>query len=124
MWIIFGGSSVLRAAELAKNFTKSKFHHRMKPFLPPDSSKKSPRSDSGPQSEVSSMAYAGIGLQFAAGIILFLFAGKWIDSRFGTAPIGVLLGVFVVAAASFYNVYRQLTAAQKKDDEIHHRIPR
>ena len=87
----------------------------MKPFLPPDPTKKRP------QSEVSGMAYAGIGLQFAAGIILFLFAGKWIDSRFGTAPIGVILGVFVGAAASFYNVYRQLAAAQKKDDEIHHR---
>ena len=118
MWIIFGDSSVLWPPELAKNFTKSKFHHRMKPFLPPDPTKKRP------QSEVSSMAYAGIGLQFAAGVILFLFAGKWIDSRFGTAPIGVILGVFVGAAASFYNVYRQLAAAQKKDDEIHHRITR
>ena len=87
----------------------------MKPSLPPDPSRKTP------QSEVSGMAYAGIGLQFAAGIILFLFAGKWIDSKLGTAPIGVILGVFVGAAASFYNVYRQLAAAQKKDDEIHHR---
>ncbi|MFN2602347.1 MAG: AtpZ/AtpI family protein [Gemmatimonadaceae bacterium] len=86
----------------------------MKPFLPPDPTKKSP-------SETSGIAYAGIGLQFAFGIILFLFAGKWIDSRFGTAPIGVILGVFVGAAASFYNVYRQLSAAQKKDDELHHR---
>ena len=89
----------------------------MKPFLPPDPTKKT-------QSETSGMAYAGIGLQFAAGIILFLFAGKWIDSRFGTAPIGVILGVFVGAGASFYNVYRQLAAAQKKDDEMHHRITR
>jgi len=88
----------------------------MKPFLPPDPSKKSPQS-----AEVSGMAYAGIGLQFAAGIILFLFAGKWSDSSFGISPIGVILGVFVGAAASFYNVYRQLAAAQKKDDEIHHR---
>jgi len=117
MWKIFGASSVWSPPELAKNFTKSKFLLRMMPSsLPPDHRKKSPH-----PAEVSGMAYAGIGLQFAAGIILFLFVGKWIDSKFGISPIGVILGVFIGAAASFYNVYRQLTAAQKKDDELHHR---
>jgi F0F1-type ATP synthase assembly protein I len=71
--------------------------------------------------DLSGMAYAGIGLQFAVGIFLFLYLGKWIDARFATGPAGVIAGVFIGAAASFYRVYRRLTAAQKKDDELHGR---
>ncbi len=70
---------------------------------------------------LSGMACAVIGLQFAIGIILFLYLGKWIDARFATGPAGVIAGVFIGAAASFYSVYRRLTAAQKKDDELHGR---
>ena len=35
----------------------------------------------------------GVGLQFAAAIVLFLFAGKWVDSKLGTEPWFLLLGV-------------------------------
>jgi F0F1-type ATP synthase assembly protein I len=71
--------------------------------------------------ELSVTSYAGIGLQFAIGIFLFLYLGKWIDARFATAPAGVIGGVFVGAIVSFYFVYRQLTAAQRKDDAAHGR---
>lgn len=71
--------------------------------------------------ELSVTSYAGIGFQFAVGIILFLYLGSWIDSRFATGPAGVIGGVFIGATVSFYSVYRQLTAAQKKDDEAHGR---
>jgi len=71
--------------------------------------------------ELSVTSYAGIGLQFAIGIILFLYLGKWIDARFGSSPAGVIGGVFIGATVSFYSVYRQLSAAQKKDDEAHGR---
>jgi ATP synthase protein I len=52
--------------------------------------------------------YAGVGLQFAASILLFLYAGQWLDRRFGTAPWGVLVGVLVGASAAFYSMYRKL----------------
>jgi F0F1-type ATP synthase assembly protein I len=71
--------------------------------------------------ELSVTSYAGIGLQFALGILLFLYLGKWIDARFATGPAGVIGGVFIGATVSFYSVYRQLTAAQKKDDAAHGR---
>ncbi|MEX2572257.1 MAG: AtpZ/AtpI family protein [Gemmatimonadota bacterium] len=59
-------------------------------------------------------AFLGIGIQFAGSIILFLFAGKWLDERLGTEPWLLLLGVFVGAAAGFYSLYRQLVIAPRE----------
>jgi ATP synthase protein I len=62
--------------------------------------------------------YAGVGIQFAAAVILFLFAGQWLDRRLGTSPVFLMLGVFVGAGAAFYSMYRKLMAdqeARKKD---------
>lgn len=56
---------------------------------------------------------AGVGLQFAGAIVLFLFAGRWVDSRLGTEPWFLLLGVMVGAAAGFWSLYRQLTAPRR-----------
>ena len=61
--------------------------------------------------------YAGVGLQFALGIILFLFAGSWADGKLGTSPVFLLVGVFIGGGAAFYSMYRRLSAAQKADDE-------
>jgi F0F1-type ATP synthase assembly protein I len=51
---------------------------------------------------------AGVGLQFAAAIVLFLFLGRWLDGLFGTEPWLLLAGVLVGAVGGFYSMYRQL----------------
>ena len=61
--------------------------------------------------------FAGLGIQFAAAIILFLFAGQWVDDRLGTNGLFTIAGVFIGAGAAFYNMYRKITAAQRRDDE-------
>jgi F0F1-type ATP synthase assembly protein I len=63
----------------------------------------------------SASEFAGIGLQFAASIVLFVFAGQWLDRRLGTGPVFLILGVFVGAGGAFYSMYRKLMAAQKCD---------
>lgn len=60
--------------------------------------------------------YAGVGLQFAASIIAFLYAGQWLDRRFGTAPWGVIGGVFLGASAAFYSIYRRLMADLRRHE--------
>lgn len=57
---------------------------------------------------------AGVGLQFAGAILLFLFAGRWLDERLGTAPWLLLLGVLVGAVAGFYSLYRQLVIVPRE----------
>jgi len=66
--------------------------------------------------------YAGIGLQFGVSILVFLYGGQWLDKRFGTSPIFLMLGVFVGAGAAFYSMYRKLMADQRKDDEAKKRL--
>ncbi len=66
---------------------------------------------------LSGADFAGVGIQFAVAIIAFLFAGQWLDNRIETKPIFTIAGVFLGAGAAFYNMYRKITAAQKKDDE-------
>jgi ATP synthase protein I len=60
--------------------------------------------------------FAGVGLQFAVSILVFVFAGQWLDRKLGTAPWLLMLGVFLGAGASFYSMYRKLMAAQARED--------
>ncbi len=62
---------------------------------------------------ISAAQFAGVGLQFAATIVVFAFAGIWLDKKLGSSPWFVLVGVFVGAAAGFFSIYRQLMAAQR-----------
>jgi F0F1-type ATP synthase assembly protein I len=75
------------------------------------------RSHPSPKQGLSGADFAGLGLQFALAIILFLFAGQWLDNRLGINGLFTIVGVFVGAAAAFYNMYRKISAAQKRDDE-------
>lgn len=68
-------------------------------------------------SQVEGAQFIGVGLQFAGSILLFLFAGRWLDERLGTEPWLLLLGTLVGAAAGFYSLYRQLTSATRGRDE-------
>jgi F0F1-type ATP synthase assembly protein I len=61
--------------------------------------------------------FAGVGIQFAVAIIVFLFAGQWLDKRLGTNGLFTIAGVFLGGGAAFYNMYRKITAAQRRDDE-------
>jgi F0F1-type ATP synthase assembly protein I len=45
-----------------------------------------------------------------------VYAGQWLDRKLGTAPWMLMLGVFLGAGASFYSMYRKLTAAQRRED--------
>ncbi len=75
------------------------------------------RSQPSPNKGLSGADFAGMGMQFAVAIIVFVFAGQWLDNRLGFNGLFTVVGVFVGAAAAFYNMYRKITAAQKKDDE-------
>lgn len=71
----------------------------------------------GRKDELSAGAFAGLGIQFAVGIILFLYIGKWIDAKLGTSPVFLIGGVFLAAGGSLYKIYRRIAAEQKLDDE-------
>lgn len=65
----------------------------------------------------STSGYATAGLQFAVALVLFALGGDWLDDRFGTGPLFLLLGVFGGGAAAFYGMYRKLMAPHGKKPE-------
>ena len=66
---------------------------------------------------LSGADFAGLGVQFALAIVVFLFIGQWIDKRAGTNGLFAIIGMFFGAGGSFYLMYRKISAAQKLDDE-------
>ena len=69
------------------------------------------------KNELDLSTFAGVGLQFAIAIVLFLLLGQWADKKFGTAPVFLIAGVFIGGGAAFYSMYRRIAAAQRADDE-------
>lgn len=62
------------------------------------------------------MVFAGSGIQLVVSILLFVYAGRWLDGKLGTSPWLLVLGAFVGAFAGFYSMYRALMAPTKKKD--------
>lgn len=59
-------------------------------------------------------AYVGLGIQFAAGILLFTFLGSWLDDRLGTSPWLLMVGVFGGFALSMFWIYRRLVIVPRE----------
>lgn len=72
------------------------------------------RPATGSDEDQSPWALAGLGAQFFASILIFVYAGNWLDRRLGTSPLLLLLGVFVGGGGSFVLGYRGLTRRQRE----------
>ena len=59
--------------------------------------------------------YLSLGVEFVASILLCLFAGRWLDGKFGTDPILMLIGAFVGASVGFYSFIRTVLRLQEKE---------
>jgi F0F1-type ATP synthase assembly protein I len=62
------------------------------------------------------LALAGLGLQFAVSLLLFYYLGSWLDRRFGTGPVFLMICVFGGAGVAFYAMYKQLMAVQRREE--------
>ena len=69
---------------------------------------KGPTRPSPSEDTQSPWSLAGLGMQFFLSVLLFTYAGNWMDARFGTSPLFVLAGVIGGGGASFYLSYRRL----------------
>lgn len=60
------------------------------------------------------MKYAGLGVQLAASILVFVFLGQWLDRKAGTGGLFTILGAFLGFGGTMYGLIRSLN---KGDDE-------
>lgn len=62
--------------------------------------------------------YLGLGTQLAATIVLMFFLGRWLDSKFNTTPVLIIVFSFLGGFAGIYNFIKtvlQLNAKKKID---------
>jgi F0F1-type ATP synthase assembly protein I len=50
----------------------------------------------------------GVGWYIGGCIVLGVFAGLWLDSKFDTKPILVIVGLILGLIIAFYGVYRMI----------------
>ena len=65
-------------------------------------------------------SYLTIGLELAVFLLVFIFLGRYLDSRLGTEPWLLMTGATVGFIAGFYNLFRtlsQLSESEKKKEE-------
>lgn len=63
---------------------------------------------------------SAVGITFAVAIVLGLALGWWVDKKFDTAPVGLLVGLLIGIAAGFKNLFTvsaRLDRQAKKDAE-------
>ncbi len=54
------------------------------------------------------MRLVGVGWYIAGCIVLGVFGGHWLDNKFNTKPILLMVGLILGVIVAFYGVYRML----------------
>lgn len=54
------------------------------------------------------MRFAGLGVQMAASILVFVFLGLWLDGKAGTEPLFTILGAFIGFGGTMWTLIRAL----------------
>jgi hypothetical protein len=80
---------------LAKFFTNSYFCHVT-------------NSDPGDHKDPGPMRYAGLGVQLAVSVLVFVLGGQWLDRRLGTGGIVTVAAAFLGFGGTMYWLIRQL----------------
>jgi hypothetical protein len=54
------------------------------------------------------MRYAGLGIQLAASLVVFVLIGQWADRKLGTGGILTILAAFLGFGGTMYSLIRTL----------------
>jgi Putative F0F1-ATPase subunit Ca2+/Mg2+ transporter len=69
--------------------------------------------DPGGEKTPGPMRYAGLGVQLAVILVVFVLAGQWADRKLGTGGIITIAAAFLGFGGTMYSLIRTLT---RKDD--------
>jgi len=61
--------------------------------------------------------YSGLGIQLVAVILVFLFAGIWLDNKFGTKFLFTLTLTLIGFFGGFYSFYLNMKNLSKSEKE-------
>ncbi len=57
---------------------------------------------------LAALRLMGVGFFVGGSILLGVVAGLWLDNKLNSAPIWVIVGLFLGLVIAFYGVYRML----------------
>jgi len=57
---------------------------------------------------VAALRLVGVGFFIGGSIVVGVVTGLWLDSKFNSAPVWVIIGLFLGLIIAFYGVYRML----------------
>jgi F0F1-type ATP synthase assembly protein I len=62
------------------------------------------------------MRYAGLGIQLAVSLVVFVLIGQWADKKLGTGGIVTILAAFVGFGGTMYSLVRSLNRKDNGDE--------
>jgi len=57
---------------------------------------------------LAALGMLGVGFFVAASIILGVVGGRWLDSKFNSEPLWLIIGLLLGIVVAFYGVYAML----------------
>ena len=63
------------------------------------------------------LRFAGVGVQYAATILVLTLLGIWIDNRAGTAPLFLLVFLLIGFVGATWSLIQQVLGPGKKRDD-------
>ena len=68
---------------------------------------------------IAALRLTGVGFFIGVCIVSGILAGLWLDTRLGTEPVFILVGLVIGVAVAVYGVYRMLlpVMSSKRDKE-------
>jgi F0F1-type ATP synthase assembly protein I len=61
------------------------------------------------------MRYAGLGLQLAVSLLVFVWIGQWADRKLGTGGLITILAALVGFGGTMFSVIRKLNKENKDE---------
>lgn len=62
----------------------------------------------------TSLQFIGIGWYISLTILGGILLGRWLDAKFGTEPLLLIVGLFLGLFAAFYGAYRMMPRPSDK----------
>ena len=72
--------------------------------------------EDGTRKAFSAVRYSGVGIEMAVFIAAGTLGGRWLDSRYGTEPWLLLVGVLLGVVGGFRSLWRTVKQIQKEND--------
>ncbi len=85
-------------------------------FSPVNAPEPGPGKASGPADGPGPMRFAGLGIQLAVSLVVFVLIGRWADRKLGTGGVVTIAAAFLGFGGTMYSLIRALNKKDGADE--------